>query len=566
MLVRHLPWAPDAYPVSPTALSLTLTLRDLRVVAVWVHYGDRYQTRRDRSRRMVKVGRSRVGDLYQAKIELETGRFQYLFEVVTEAGETIVWGANGAGNDLGRDEPFQFARIQQRDTPQVPSWVTGAIGYHIFPDRFFRPSDADEPSPRRVPWDREPKPTSFYGGTLRGIREKLPYLAALGITLLYLTPIFRSPSNHRYDTEDYYTVDPRLGGEEDLIHLVAAAHALGMKVILDAVFNHTSNRFFAFRDAIRQGPHSPYWQWYSFAGGDRVTTDPVNYETFGVGIPTMPKLNFANPAVEEYFLQVGVYWLEKAGIDGWRLDVANEVDHAFWRKFRQQVKAKNPEALIVGEVWHDPTPWLGGDQFDGTMNYPFRQTLLDYFVGGKLSVAEMARRLDTLRYAQTGPANRASWNLLGSHDTERIITLIDGDAERWRLLMMLLMTWTGIPMLYYGDELGMAGGADPLCRAGMAWERMVHPPETYAVLRALIHLRATEPALQTGELRLDHDLASAHILQFRRETAEDTLTVTLNLSPYAYALPVRRTTLYVAGGSSAGALMPASGEIWRPLT
>ncbi len=558
MYVRHLPWAPDAYPVSPTALSLALTVQGPPVAAVWVHYGDRYQTRRNRLQAMVKVGRSLAGDVYQAEVELPTGRFQYLFELVTAAGETIVWGANGAGSDLGRDEPFQFARILERDAPKVPSWVATAVGYHIFPDRFFRPLDADEPSPRRTGWDSVPKRTSFYGGTLRGIREKLPYLADLGITLLYLTPIFRSPSNHRYDTQDYYAVDPRLGSEQDLIDLVAASHSLGMKVILDAVFNHTSDRFFAFREAVRRGPGSTYWDWYFFADGER-----VNYETFGVAIPSMPKLNFANPAVEDYFLRVAVYWLQKAGIDGWRLDVANEVDHVFWRTFRERVKAQNPEALIVGEVWHDPTPWLGGDQFDGTMNYPFRQILLDYFTAGKLSVAEMARRLDTIRYRQTLPATTASWNLLGSHDTERILTLVDADMRRWRLLMVLLMTWTGIPMLYYGDELGMIGGPDPLCRAAMPWERTADLPSTHAILRALIGLRSTEPALQQGDLILDHDLTQRHVLQFQRHTARDTLTVTLNLSPVSHALPSQRTTLYVAGESMDDNLMPGSAEIWR---
>lgn len=212
-----------------------------------------------------------------------------------------------------------------------------------------------------------------------GIIEKLPYLHDLGITLIYLTPIFASRSNHKYDTIDYYKIDPSFGTLEQFRELVDQAHKLQIRILLDAVFNHTSDEFFAFHDVIQHGEQSAYKDWF-FTESYPLVQQPVpNYETFGVHIVSMPKLNTQHREAADYMIDVAKYWIQETNIDGWRLDVANEIDHAFWRRFRSEIKAMGKELLIVGEVMHLASAWLRGDQFDGVMNYPLRDALVDFF-------------------------------------------------------------------------------------------------------------------------------------------------------------------------------------------
>ena len=562
MHVIHRPWSPDAHAMDPTTLRLTVWIERASAHKVWVHYGDRYALRRQYCVEMALIGQSAAFDVYRADIRLQAPRFQYLFEIEERANGAVTYGADGVGQDLATDRPFQFAHILPRDVFTVPEWAASAICYEIFPDRFYRPPGTSEQEGDRplVAWTAAPTPTNFWGGTLAGISEKMPYLADLGINLVYLTPVFRSGSNHRYDVEDYYVIDPLLGTEADLVTLVERAHERGIRVMLDAVFNHTSDRFFAFQDCVANGTASEYWDWYLIEG-DKVRTRPVNYQTFANGIASMPKLNFSNPNVEAYFLEVARYWIGHAGIDGWRLDVANEVDHVFWRRFRDAVKSVRHDALIVGEVWHDPTPWLHGDQFDGVMNYRFRTIIEDFFVRQKLAVAEFAYRLDDLQCSLPSPAGTASFNLLGSHDTERIFTLLDEDMARYLLVLVLLLTWHGIPMIYYGDELAMTGGADPGCRKGMDWSADC-PAPSYPAIRKLLRLRSRHPALQSGTTRIDHGLASKHVLQYHRVHETEEMVVTLNFSGDPLVLPQTRHMWFRTADEQSSVLQPGHAEIW----
>ncbi|GMA57442.1 neopullulanase [Alicyclobacillus sacchari] len=462
--LQHESNPPFAYALEQKAVRLIVkVLRPGSVRQIRVHYGDKYETSYTDVLIMQWAGRGVHFDYFVADVRVPTRRLKYAFEVTAEDEASHWFGEMGWARDLSEAVPFYIPYICPRDVFTVPEWVDQAVAYQIFPERFANGNPCITPE-GACDWYDSPTPTSIHGGDLAGIRQRLDYLQDLGINLIYLTPIFRAGSNHKYDTTDYFEIDPQFGTKDDLRGLVADAHDRGIRVVLDAVFNHCGYFFRPFQDAIRHGKQSRYWHWF-FIEGDEIDTETVNYETFATKLRYMPKLNLAHPEVERYMLTVAEYWLSECDIDGWRLDVANEIDHVFWRKFRETVKRAKPDALIIGEVWHNSLPWLQGDQFDGVMNYPLRECILDLLVRGRLSTAEFAERVTDWQFAYPAQAQRSMFNLLGSHDTERIRTMAGGMVAPVVQAMALLMTVPGIPMLYYGDEIGMEGGADPCAAA-----------------------------------------------------------------------------------------------------
>jgi glycosidase len=375
------------------------------------------------------------------------------------------------------------------------------------------------------------------GGDLAGIRQRLPYLRDLGINALYTTPLFVSPSNHKYDTTDYYRIDPAFGSNAEFARLVQEARRMGIRFILDGVFNHSGREWFAFQDVVKHGRKSAYRDW--FYDLHSLPPDPsrINYETFSNGISTMPKLDTSHPRCAAYFLDVAEYWIKTADIDGWRLDVANEVDHRFWRAFRQRVKSLKPDAFLLGELMHEATDWLQGDQFDSSMNYPWRDATLA-FLQCRMDAREYDQELTRLRFAQTAEANRGLLNLLGSHDTPRIRTEV-GSAERAGLAAVLLLTASGVPLIYYGDEIGMEGGPDPDCRRCYPWDKPKQQrADLLALYRRLIQIRRACPWLNDGawQTLLADPLHSVYVYRRlsappespRRPDREDRLTIVLN--------------------------------------
>ena len=377
----------------------------------------------------------------------------------------------------------------------VPRWVAGSVMYQIFPDRFFNGRPDNDP-PGTVPWDSVPTLTSFFGGDLEGIRRRLDYLADLGVGAIYLNPIVQAPSPHRYDASDYLQVDPALGSQEDFRRLAQELHRRGMRLILDAVFNHTGETFWAFQDVVRRGPQSPYYHWY-FIHRWPIVRQPPSYACWW-GLPHLPKLNTSHPEVREYLFQVTRHWME-LGADGWRLDVPNEVEGDFWQVWRALVKRLNPQAYIVGEIWHDAAAWLGGDQFDAVMNYVLRDALLDFFVRRTTTGARLAEVLHAQAARYPAPAVFALMNLLGSHDTERILTVAGQQEGLVRGMFAWLFTWPGIPCVYYGDEVGMTGGKDPDCRRTFPWDESRQRVRLWRWVRRLAALRRNVPALAWGE-------------------------------------------------------------------
>ena len=293
--------------------------------------------------------------------------------------------------------------MREVDYTTTPSWVADAVFYQIFPDRFARHRDA--PSVKGLePWDAPPTVFGFKGGTLKGVEEHLDYLADLGITAIYFNPLFQSPANHRYHTHDYFKIDPLLGGDEDFDSLLREAHRQGMRVILDGVFNHVGRGFYQFNHVLENGAPSPFVDWFHFNPAHLEANDVVafpsaehhkkleevraSYDVLGyrawADLAPLPKLNTDNRDVRELILQVAEHWIHR-GIDGWRLDVPEEIDDLpFWQEFRRRVRAINPEAYLVGEIWTRAEEWLEGDRFDAVMNYPFSRNALGFFGGDRL--------------------------------------------------------------------------------------------------------------------------------------------------------------------------------------
>jgi glycosidase len=394
-----------------------------------------------------------------------------------------------------------------------PDWVQDAVFYQIFPDRFAASNAVPKP-PNLEPWDSPPTVCGFKGGDLRGITERLDYLGDLGITALYLNPIFQSAANHRYHTHDYYRVDPILGGDAAFRDLLAAARARSIRVVLDGVFNHASRGFFPFSHVLENGPDSPYLDWFHVKGFPLYAYHQrrkPNYDAWW-NLRALPKFNTENPAVREFLMGVAEHWIRE-GIDGWRLDVPREIKTpGFWEEFRRRTKAVNPEAYLVGEIWNEAEGWLDGTRFDAVMNYVFTRACLGFFGGEALDTSfrpggyrlkrltgakfstELARIIATNRWETT----LAQLNLLGSHDTPRFLTAVRGDRRRLKLAVLCQVTFPGVPCLYYGDEIGLEGGKDPGCRGAFPWDEDRWDHDLLAWTRRCIALRHSHAALRRG--------------------------------------------------------------------
>jgi len=431
-------------------------------------------------------------------------------------------------------------------TIRTPEWVKHAVFYQIFPDRFARKSghiDSPAMAVTLEPWDVPPTLSGYKGGDLWGVLEKLDYLQDLGITALYFTPIFQSTSNHRYHTHDYYQVDPLLGGNQAFADLLAAAHDRDIRVVLDGVFNHASRGFFYFNDILENGPNSPWLEWFKIENWPLSAYDgnrPANYTSW-VNNRALPQFKHENPAVREYIMRVGEYWIRQ-GVDGWRLDVPFEITvPGFWEEFRDRIKAVNPEAYIVGEVWKPATQWLDGKTFDGVMNYVFTGPTMafaagdrvvreyaegpDYYPYPALDAAGYQAKIEELLDLYPWEIHQTQLNLVSSHDIARALTVMGDDIASFKLATLLQMTFPGAPCVYYGDEVGLQGGLDPDCRrvfpAEDKWNR-----DLLKHHQALIALRHQYPALRTGQYQ--PLLADDWVYGFRRQQGDEGLLVLVN--------------------------------------
>jgi cyclomaltodextrinase len=467
---------------------------------------------------------------------------------------------------------------------QPPGWVRDSVFYQIFPDRFARSDRVFKPSHLQA-WDAPPTRHGYKGGDLLGIVEHLDYLDDLGINALYLNPVFLSGSNHRYHTDDYYRVDPLLGGNAALDELLRACHERGIRVVLDGVFNHVGRGFHQFHDILENNGESPYLDWFTIEKLplNPYGTGPANYQAWW-NLKALPRLNNENPVVREYIMQVAEHWLRQ-GIDGWRLDVPEEIKvPGFWEEFRQRVRAINPEAYIVGEIWHDAGDWLNnGARFDATMNYVLTVAILSFVAGERIDEDELVRNeeyqtvepIDATGYAERiarllslyrPETHQANLNLLESHDTVRFLTTASGDRDSLTLATLLTMTFPGAPCIYYGSEVGLSGSKDPDNRRGFPWDEAQWDTALLETHRELIALRHAHPALRAPGYR--EVTAQDNLYVIERYDDTERLVVAVNAGDSVATAPLRDGKLQLLwgrGGSTGDAikLPPRAAAVWR---
>ncbi len=517
-LVRHELKAPHlSYDRGHLVLRIDVRPDDLQRVEVTIN---------GTTRTMEPLGGDDFARAYQTKWPWDgNSNLRYTFTLV-DGKKTMTVGQNGA-QPAKTATAFTVTSQTIPDFP-VPAWVERSVFYQVFPDRFDNGDPTNDPS-QTTPWDGTPTFTNFMGGDLAGVEKRIPYLKTLGINAIYFNPVFAGPSNHGYLTDDYMTIEPRLGTNEQFKNLVSKLHQGKIKVVLDGVFNHTSPDFFAFADILSNQKQSKHLDWY-FVKGFPVQVRPNPLYEGWAGHSNLPKLNMSLDEPQKYFLEVSEFWMTEAKIDGWRLDVANEVDPDFWRKFRRQVKSNNPEAWILGENWTDSSPWLQGDQWDSSMNYPFRNAVLGYVAKKTLRASQFVDRLFGVFGMYSPAVSRNMLNALGSHDTPRFLFECGGEERLARLGAIVLMTWVGAPTVYYGDELGMTGGQDPANRRGMEWERVDGSNQTLDLYTRLIKARLGSEALMVGDpVRIMAD-DKADLVAYGRTYNRNSALVVLNRS------------------------------------
>lgn len=502
--------------------------REDEKTAVYIIYGMKYEYQDHRFKKEMMLKYKDDDYCYfEIELKLSDSRLAYIFELNIE-NQTYYYSEEGLSRTYdfskGFCNFFQMPYLNPVDIYPTVGWMKKSVFYQIFVDRFCRGDFTKDDTYINLSWGGTPTPSNFAGGDLKGIINKLTYLKDLGINAIYLTPIFLSPSNHKYDIVDYYKVDPQFGTNNDLKNLVTKAHQLGMRVILDAVFNHCSMLSREFQDVIRKGRQSKYYHWF-IIDGDFPDIEKTNYECFA-SCNYMPKWNTSNSEVQRFLTDIGVYWIEKYDIDGWRLDVSDEVSHQFWRTFRTAVKEVKKECVLIGENWHNADSFLHGDQFDGIMNYSFTKICLDCFAESKLTADKMANRLNNILMRYSLQTNQMNLNLLDSHDTHRIFTELKEDKNKLLAALALSFVFIGTPCIYYGTEIAMQGGYDPDSRRTFDWNEKERNQHLFNKIKEIIQLRKLS-VLQEGSISIE---SKENQLLIHRIFNNEQLNYQLNLS------------------------------------
>ena len=521
--IKHIPKSPMAYPIDEDTLHIYLQTAKNDVNKVQLIIGDPsdYQKVNDQYfwaprtkplEEMEITYSNEFLDYWFIEVKAQNKRSKYAF-ILTNDQETYFYGShNLAKVNLSTDENiiyslqdyFNFPYINEEDLIDSPAWASDMIWYQIFPELFNR---SKESTGNYLPWgsiETNVKNNHLFGGDIKGIIEQIPYLQKLGITGIYFTPIFEAFAAHKYDTIDYFKIDPQFGTNEDFKELVNKCHQVGIKVMLDAVFNHCGWFHPFFQDVIKNKKNSKYWDCFYIEDEDFINFElgekgePIHnpnlrpkFRTFGF-TPMMPKLKTSHPIIEEYLLNVAQYWVQEYDIDGWRLDVSNEVSHSFWRKFKQVVRSIKPDIYILGENWDDSNAWLKNDQFDAVMNYELSFPIWKFFgteEKNKIDSVQFSYLINDLIVRYPKNVAKSMFNLVGSHDTMRIITRCGGNIKLAKLAYLFIFTFCGSPAIYYGDEIGLEGKHDPDCRRCMIWDEKKQNKDLLNFFQELIKLR-----------------------------------------------------------------------------
>lgn len=567
--VTHIPLSQYAFANSERSLTLRLRCAagELERCALW--YGDRVQP--DDPIRFTPLEMERTAheldfDYYEVTFDSPYTRVCYYFELAG-GGETLYLYADIFSTRLPseRSEFYQYPFLRREEISTVPEWLKHAVVYNIFPDSFASGKRGIRGAPSETVWENGLTLNSRLGGTVRGIIENLDYIAGLGFNCIYLNPIFTAGEYHKYDLLDYFHVSPNLGTDEDFRELVGQAHRLGLRVVIDGVFNHCSWHFFAFDDVVRNGERSRYLGWFydlAFPVLRPPEGVPPGYASFAYE-PKMPKLNTSNPEVRDYFLKVCAHWIREYHVDGWRLDVANEVDREFWRAFQRTARAVNPDSVMIGEIWESAESWLRGDMFDSAMNYDFRRHCRDFFALGAIDAPQFSARITQMLHRYPTGVTQGQLNLLDSHDVSRFLSLCGGDLRRLRLAEVFLFTAPGAPCVFYGDELGMSGASEAEYRGPMPWDNPPHDLREF--FQRLAALRRRDDLLALGSWRTL--CADGQLYAYERRLEGRSVTVALNAGfqpawPGA-CLPAGEP--HLSQGWRQGELGPLGYAVWTDL-
>ena len=477
--------------------------KDLKVT---VYYGNKFFLREMKQPALMKPARTDEEFVYfETEVKLNDNRVGYVFEI-EEDGHTYYYTEAGLldsydYHDCYKDY-FEYSSVHPEDIGDTPDWCKTAVFYQIFPDRFRMGNKNKDKSYITMGWNDKPTPRSFAGGDLRGIIDSLDYLQGLGINAIYLTPIFKAGSNHKYDTLDYFEIDPQFGTLDDFKELVQKAHEHGIRIVLDAVFNHMSYFAPEFQDVIKNGKNSRYWNWF-YIHGDEVNVDKPNYWTFSIG-RYMPKINVTNPETEAYLNSIVFRYLD-LGIDGWRFDVGDEISHSFWRQLRTKVKARYPEALLLGEHWHNAHSFLRGDEFDGVMNYPVLHAIHEFALKKNYDAKKAAAVLNRLYTNYRIQATMACLNMVDTHDTKRYFNQCGKNLDILETSLAILFFVPGMSCLYYGTEIPMNQGDDGDPRMGFPYEQALKGSPHQDLLKELIGIRKTPDLSSTDFLSYEEN-------------------------------------------------------------
>ncbi len=528
---------------------------------------------------------------FECEISFDAGLYFYSFRYLSDFGEFFVTADKDNTAIISNQGNWWQLTCYDKDY-KTPEWLKGGIIYQIFPDRFYCSGKRKKhiPEDRFLVEDKTKTPefrqknglcslgNDYYGGDLEGIRQKLPYLASLGVTCIYLNPIFEAHSNHRYNTADYSRIDDILGGEKDLIRLCKAAKKLGIEIILDGVFSHTGNDSIYFNEYRRytglgaaESVDSPYRSWYKF------DDSRLGYSAWW-GVPSLPEINEDDPSFDGFITgDNGIIkkWM-KCGVKGWRLDVADELPDSFLDHIRKAVKSSDPNSYLLGEVWEDASNkisynerrrYLQGAQLDSVMNYPFAAAIIEFVKGG--NGYEFIGKVMTILENYPKASVDLLMNHLGTHDTVRILTALGYEGEqpktraeqavteltpdqykmgvtRLRVAAVLQYTLPGVPSLYYGDEAGMEGFGDPFCRGYYPWGN--ENAELLEFYKWLGTLRRENAVFKDGEFTpIESGLGTVAYL---RETKTEKLLVAVNrwCDPDTITLPDEWKTAKVIYG------------------
>lgn len=486
--LKHRTESEDCFVIDHSHVKIRLYTAKDDVEKVIVHYTDNYlPPKQAKELEMEKIGSGQVNDYWGATLTAPYHRIKYTFEIIGKDGSHVLFGDRSiekfSDKKLREDGMyFKVPYFHDIDRIKTPKWLKDIVWYQIFPERFANGDKSNDPANVKE-WNPEDHPgrEDFYGGDLQGVLDHLDDLQKLGVTGLYFCPIFKASFNHKYDTIDYLQVDPAFGDKDLFAKVVNEAHKRGMKVMLDAVFNHLGDQSMQWQDVVKNGEKSRFKDWF------HINSYPVEpyrdpskgeknppYETFAFE-KHMPKLNTANPEVQDFLLEIATYWVKYFDIDAWRLDVANEVDHHFWKRFHDELVKIKPDFYIVGEIWHSARPWLQGDQFTGVMNYPYTLQIEDHFFKHKMNAKDLSEHLTDQLMMYPDMVDQAMMNMLDSHDTARILTLAKDNQDLALQAVAYEFVQPGVPCIYYGTEMGMSGDNDPDCRKPMDWSKINGP-------------------------------------------------------------------------------------------